>query len=169
MMKPRLIYNPENPSAFKNKNKNLPPVHWMYNPRPALPKVYLWIGSTNSSSLKPKNTSETYASGSRHYLLLLILVVPLCIWITKESKSSSSLLIPPPSSRLWIKAWSGAFKTLCTCNSLEHLVYRMDSDEKFKLRNSGVTLRSQHAYQSSILLLTTRWKKPSTHAGRRFG
>ncbi|CAI9715467.1 transposable element-derived 1-like [Octopus vulgaris] len=134
MMNPRFNYKSSNPRAFKNKNKNLLPVHWMYNSK-------AWI----TKSLTLNWFHQCFIPQAKEYLQNVCMEFKVLLVMDNAGGHSLDLnhkgvqakSLPANTNSLIQPMDQGmirAYKALYTWNSLQHLVNAMDSDENFELK-----------------------------------
>nr|XP_057942280.1 tigger transposable element-derived protein 1-like [Doryrhamphus excisus] len=134
LLKPALICKAKNPRALKNKNKNLLPVHWMYNAKGRITK-----------QLTSDWFHECFIPQVKLYLAERGLEFNVLLLMDNAEGHAHDLsyegvrieFLPPDTTSLIQPMDQGvirAFKALYTQNTLLQLVEAMDLEENFLLK-----------------------------------
>ncbi|XP_029650769.1 tigger transposable element-derived protein 1-like [Octopus sinensis] len=134
MMKPGRTYKSNNLRAFKNKNKNLMPVHWMHNSKAWVTKSLIlnWFHQCFISQVK-----EYLQTLCMEFKVLLVMGNTGGYSLDLNHKRVQVKFLPANFTFLIQPIDHGvirAFKAHYTQNSLQHLVDTMNLDENFKLK-----------------------------------
>ncbi|XP_013360806.1 PREDICTED: tigger transposable element-derived protein 1-like isoform X2 [Chinchilla lanigera] len=134
MIKPGLIYKSKNPRALKNKNKNVLPVYWMYNPKAWTTKLLTadWFHQCFIPEVK-----LYLAEKNLEFKVLLIMDNDEGHAVDLLYNGVQIEFLPPNTTSLIQPMDQGiirTFKALYTQNTLQNLVEAMDSDENFSLK-----------------------------------
>ncbi|XP_051784731.1 tigger transposable element-derived protein 1-like [Erpetoichthys calabaricus] len=137
LLKPGFIYKSKNPRTLKNKNKNLLPVHWMYNPKAWITKMLTsdWFHQCFIPQVK------VYLAEKGMPFKVLLIMDNAGGHAADLSYSGVQMEFLPPNTTSLIQPMDQgvirAFKTLYTRNSLANLVSSVDAaqeDDDFNLK-----------------------------------